>query len=398
MKKQGLKYKTQAILLLIYAALLFIPGIITFIRLIHGDIKTVSAAERRSLTTISDMAQSQGLSQKMERFEDLMEDQLAWRDPVTVAFNRLMVFGFQRPTEERVVFGKDGYWFLTGTANSLFARMEFARGKSISKELALKTGRVYGRLQQLLARQKITAVTIFAPTKSYAFRNKLPPEFRKIYHQINERNIEKVVHAMKKHSTNIHYPLDIVRSFPGGEVFNRRSFHWHEGGAQRVLHSLFEDEKPFLHLSLSAVPLGTPFITLSDPQFDMARILGLGKLPYTFTQFQTPFETKTVYNKDYKNLETFMINKNYLKITESSNRNGLKALLVTDSFGLAARPYLEQHFQKTAFVSTNGFRPRPGIVKKMVDIFNPDIVIFLFNENLANIPEALLNLFSLEST
>lgn len=396
MKQNPAKRKIHTILLAIYAAFLFIPGSMTLIHLIQGKVNTLSQAERRPLTTLADAAQAQGLSQKMERFEDLVEDQLAWRDSVTIAFNRLMVFGFRRPTAERVVFGKNGYWFLTGDAANLFSRVEFARN-TIPEAAAKMTGREYARMQQAFALDDITVVTIFAPTKHFAFRDKLPLEFKKIYQRMNERNIEKIVQAMRQTSQKVYYPLDLVRSFPEDHIFNRRSFHWHEGGAQRVLHALFKEKKPFAHLNLNAVPIETLQAVQSDPLFDTARILGLGGMPYTFTQFKTSVSAEPVYDADYQKLEAFMSNKDYLKVTASSNKNGLKALLITDSFGLAARHYLELHFEKTAFVSTNGFRPRPGIVKKMASSIHPDVIIFLINENLANIPQALLNLFSLES-
>ncbi len=395
MKKNPAKRKIHIIMLIIYTAVLFIPGSVTLVHLMRGDVKTLSQAERRPMTTLTDVALAQGLSQKMERFEDLVEDQLAWRDNVTIAFNRLMVFGFRRPTAERVVFGKNGYWFLTGTAGNLFSRVEFARNK-IAEDTAKMTGREYARMQRAFASDNITVVTIFAPTKHFAFRDKLPIEFKKIYQKMDERNIDKIVQALRHSSPYVYYPLDLVRSFPEDHIFNRRSFHWHEGGAQRLLHALFKEKKPFAHLNLNAVPIKAPYAVQSDPLFDIARILGLGGMPYTFTQFRTSVSAKPVYDTDYKNLEAFMSNKDYLKMTASSNKNGLKALLITDSFGLAARHYLELHFEKTAFVSTNGFRPRPGIVKKMADRFNPDVIIFLINENLANIPQALLNLFALE--
>ena len=221
--------------------------------------------------------------------------------------------------------------------------------------------------------------------------------FEKIYQGINERNIEIIVQAIQQTSQRVYYPLDLVCSFPNDRIFNRRSFHWHEGGAQPVQHALFKEKNPFAHLNLNAAPIETPHAVQSDPFFDIARILGLGGMPYTFTQFKTSVSAEPVYDTDYQKLEAFMSNKDYLKVTASSNKNGLKALLITDSFGLAARHYLEIHFEKTAFISTNGFRPRPGIVKKKADSIHPDVIIFLINENLANIPQALLNLFSLDS-
>jgi hypothetical protein len=389
-----MKRRFGVVFISILAASLFYPGFFTIIKLCIGDINKRSEAENRLLTIPLHVTSVRGLGKKCRRIEELLEDQLAIRDSVRMIYNRMMVFGFRRSNHRNIVLGENGYWFNVGHRDRHLFRFESA-GTSLPKFKIDQISRTYQRLDLYLEKNNMISAIFFVPTKPYLQSRNLPGSFRALVPAVGDKSITRLVGAMRRKKCRAFYPFEIASSIPEDILYHRRIFHWNGAGAQQLLYRQFSKENPFVSLSVQPLPCHHLKTEEKKASFDIAMLLGLGPLSYREKLYRMPYEIEELEGQAFNELRKYVNSGLFLRVFESTNENGCRALLVSDSFGWGANNYIPYLFQSTAFVNTNGIRLQHGVIQDMAHAFSPDAIIFILNENHVSDPQWLIKLFSI---
>lgn len=392
-----MKNRTDVIFLLLVIVSFFFPGISTLVKISSGKSIINSRYERRELVSPADMKDAGSLKDTCRIIEGMVEDQLFIRDWIRTLYNRIMVFGFRHSTISSVVIGSDGFWFHVGSLNGSDLKFETVNDVTSESEIN-RLAASFINFSRRMADQNIVTSAVFIPTKITLYPEKLPCCYRKTAVKPVEKNAGRLVSAINNLNGSAAYPVNLADAIPMEDLYDRREFHWHRSGAQRLLYSLFSQENTLEPLNISPVPLSRLRVMPRRSLFDLSRTLGIGEVFYEKRTYVLPFNMVRYYNKKLRLLSrNFMRKEGFSRLYRSTNKNGLRILFISDSFGKKALTYIAQHFQDIVHVNFKRSLPRRGIVAEIVKIFPPDAILFLFHEGMAMKGQKLERLWSLEA-
>ena len=261
---------------------------------------------------------------------DYFSDNFAFRRQMVTANTALKETLFQTSAlPEKVVIGKDGWYFMTDTVDDCFGR------KTLSDLQISEISYNIGLLQDTLTEEGIDFVFTIAPNKNSLYPQYMPQRYQKFAKGHETSNAARLTPYLKK--AGIRY-VDLFKLF-GGEskvYYHKTDSHWNNAGAALAQDALLTALKK-KHTDYTNKPYterydfeGDLFAMLYPSGTDHERELYY-KLPdYTYKQeIESTFDPKIE--------------------TSCSSAEG-SVVMFRDSFGNALLPFIASEYSEGYFV------------------------------------------------
>jgi hypothetical protein len=358
----------QWIFLFSIAAILLIPGAISIKNVLsHSQLEKSDVENRRlALLKKDDIIQ---WPPNIDNIEKALNDQVGFRSGAIQFFNRLLINVFSHTSSRRVAIGSGDYWFLmdwtqTGPGGEICdGSYQFNQQKI--NNLAINIERQFSRWEK----QGIEIDFIAVPSKPSVYTEKMPSYIRRSCGKNLNAALRKTVASLNQKRPIISYPLEYARSLKDNDIYYSKSFHWHVGGAQKLLSHIY----PALSFSDQQITRTSP------PLWDLGRMSGIGKYPYNYTTMKNNYTVKKGSFNDPV-LDKHMKANNMILKYDSDNKNNKTAVIISNSFGWSALEVVGQMFETTYLFETNRFTPKNGFSDKILKQIQPDNVIFLMQD------------------
>lgn len=372
--KKNLFIKYQ--LTVIFLVIIFSSGISKIIGLNDFDRKDENRRFRDSLTV-----NISKLDDFPSDFELYTNDNFYFRSPLLDMFHRIKFYGFNvSPHPDQTIIGKDGWYF-----------------RSEEKELAILNGSLDFSLETLdsfsneweertryLKELNIPAFWIIAPLKHYVYDDKLPYNVQRS--QTN-RITTLTQHLETDFPNLIINPLETLRANKDTEkLYFKLDNHWnaHAGllTTQLLIQRLRTEfpnkeipDVPPLHWKGDTIQEGIHY-----------RVLGIDALSeYRQTPVMEHPQSIVAEKYGFKSIEGFPYPWAFEnRFVNDSIKNGLRVLIIRDSFGEAIEPFCREVFKESLFIFDAW---QYKLNKPIIDRFKPDVIVFLSLET--NVPNFL---------
>ena len=245
---------------------------------------------------------------------------------------------FSQTGNEQVLLGKDGWLYFADTMPDFYRRnaLEDAQIDQIASSIAA--------LSQVLARQGIGFTFLCAPNKNTVY-----PEHMPCYASPAEGagNLERLQAALVERGVDVLDAAALLRARkPEGQLYFKTDTHWNARGALVVYRALMErlaqGEPGIAHESFEAYDAyEVPLEDIVTVQGDLAALyLPLSKA--TETDARPAMERRYAVDGVMRSLSDMMIR-------TRSDANGLRVLVLRDSFGEALFPYMANNLGRLLF-------------------------------------------------
>jgi hypothetical protein len=386
MTQKSLPFIRFAVIALMIAAMI-IPGIATVAKVASGGEQRRSMLELRRLSTFQQL----GARIASGRFDwstlpgaldSSFEDQLAGRVAITQSVNSTLALGLSHSTADEITIGQDGFWFRTGDSYDMLA---CASPSGIDENAASALEAAYLGLDQRMAAQGIQLYMLIVPNKAAVYPEELPPH---VASRCVERPYfaETMAQRLRADGVRIAFDLDWFRTYPAERLWDRRNYHWTTGGGMAFMSYQFSDG---LLSDLDIEPATINWLTRRrSERIDIANRLGVFPMTYDYPYPGIPEAIRGVRN----GVEARRVEGDYSAHVNASalsqlrffegRPDGLRAMLIGDSFSKRPDEYFARHFSETLVVQTNsmGSALEPGRFDAIIEQYHPDIVLFMFEQ------------------
>ncbi len=306
-----------------------------------------------------------------KNFDNYINDNILYRKPFLDLFHLSKFYLFKTsPYPEKLIIGRDGWYFNAGKEKKIYEGLEQyseAQLDSFSNE--------WKRRLRFTDSLKIKTYWMIAPMKHSIYSEKLPLNI------VGEKNNRT---TRLKNRMNTEFPdliIDpnqaLLESKDSVNVFFQTDNHWNFSGgeiaANVILKRLKED---FPNAEFGTIP---SFIWEKKIKNDgiQGRLLGIGNISenYYVPAAATQYISKESKKYNLKGIDGFAYNWEYEKDFSCVNlKNGLRVLIIRDSFGEQLIPFLRDSFEESLFIfDAWRYELNEEIILKM----KPDIVIFI---------------------
>lgn len=354
-------------LLIAFVLVLLLP-LAGFFLLPHKDI---SSSERRKLVSTPELPSSLKDIEKFTfKFTVFYNDHFGFRDELIYLHNKLKYSFNISPNSRHALIGKQD-WLYSQTHQSRTLKNPSAT------ELKL-IANYYNDWNSWFESQQIPYILTFIPHKSevhpeylpyYWPQDNQPTFYDTILNQLSEQPKLDTVNAKQ---------LLLDNKKEGVPLYFKNDHHWNMIGADIVQNGIAERIKRYLDIrpiltgpaSFSWQAQGKP-IYQQDAPFNKL----IQYRDSLTTQLGLAGEQPELYPiPDWLNDKKFrIINPPPFETVRSFPQNGLKALVIRDSYSRALIPYFNQYFGEVMYLWR--YHPSPETMSNMISSFQPDIVI-----------------------
>lgn len=259
-------------------------------------------------------------------FTAFLKDYIPFRQPVTQAYNNLMVNAFG-VGDDSVVIGKEGWLFYNSNAKDpMTNELIDYTGSSMYTQTQMERVAAEVRAADEFCKQYGTQmIFLIAPNKSTTYADYMPDAYARVS---EENRMDVLVDYLRANTeATILYPKEeLMKAASKEKIYYSNDTHWNGLGAfyaTELMTDVFELEYP----KLDSIGL----IEESSPE-DLKYMLGVSEYE--------PDEGNTIPNYDAL-YQTSLINSwESMDSYQSTNQNGKKMLLLGDSFSEKLVPAL----------------------------------------------------------
>jgi alginate O-acetyltransferase complex protein AlgJ len=315
--------------------------------------------------------------QRLDKFpsdaEAYINDNFSFRTPLLNAMSRIKFYGFRvspKPTQTSI--GKDGYMFLAGKETDQYSgRLDF------SSEQLNKFQQLWDRRNTYFESKAIKSYFLICPSKHVIHDDKLPSFVRK---SSTQSRVEQIKTAMAlKCSRLIIDPSEELRKVRKQQkIFFKMDNHWnYKAGkiaSELVLQSISRDFPEFsadliVEWKDTLLKRGIHYNTLAIKELVEADVVPVIKNS----------SAREVERFGFKCPEYFPYCWDYERRFKSQNKNGIRALIIRDSFGEQLLPFLSEVFEESMFIFDAW---QYGLNEHIIELYQPNVVIYVTVESL----------------
>ncbi len=306
-----------------------------------------------------------------KEYSNYLSDNFTFRTPLLNFYHHLKFNIFKiSPHPEKTIIGKSGWYFLSEKELKIIeGKLNFNQTELIQFE------NEWQRRKKFLDSLDIKYHWVIAPMKHNVYNEYLPFNV----HQSKNRRIETLVH----HLSNKKFPDLIIDPVPemkqqkdSIKLFYHLDNHWNYRSGYLITKLLLSTiQKDFPNANI-------PDITEHYWEYDTVRkgihydVLGIKNLWEIEQKPIFPYHSsKKVENYGFPPVQGFAYPWDYeWRFVNDSLQNGLRILIIRDSFGFQVSPFIRDSFKESLFIfDAWQYKLNEDIILK----YQPDVVIFL---------------------
>ena len=294
-----------------------------------------------------------------KNFENYFNDNLAFKNEIRKIRSKLMLNLFNISSDERVIVGKEKWFFYTGDSTIT----DLQKTKKYTKKQKKKIKDSLLSTQEKLSEKNIDFYILILPNKETVYNDKL----KNIINISNNKKskIDDLIDYLNKNSDlKIVYPKDdLVKNRKNYETYYKYDTHWNDYGSYFGVMQLMKVIDP--SFEIPKVEVKKKIVSSGDLAIMNLMSNVKNKEPKT-SKFYDEIEYKC------DELETY-------KTCDSDNAIYDKTLLfVGDSFRIATAQYFSKIYKKSIIIHKNNYN------EDFIKQYNPDIVVYEAVERLSD--------------
>lgn len=301
-----------------------------------------------------------------KEFDSYYRDAFSFRTPILDVYQRFKLEVLKiSPKPKLTLIGSDGWLFNARKEIEIFrGEWDFTEKELIEFEMEWE-----GRFR-ILDSLDIETFWYVIPMKHYVYADKLPFNLRMkepkrvsiLSHRLNERLHEFVVD-----------PTGTLRAARDtSEVYYRNDNHWHSKGAHLIAKDILDNlQRQWPNAIFNLPSFSWKQVTRNGGCH--ANAIGRNELSEPDWQpvFLNPIEESDKY--DFVPPSDFPYPGDYEHVFRNQNGNGLKILVIGDSFSGNLRPFISQVFSESVFIFDSW---QYGLNLDIILTLKPDVVVF----------------------
>lgn len=360
-KRTFVKYQ----LTIIFILMIFVPGILKIAGVKGFERKDES---RRFKDEVKfDIGRLDYFPAAVDSFTN---DNFYFRTPFLDFFHRMKFFAFDvSPHPDQTIIGKEGWYFIAGKELEIIKRdLDFS-----NEELAAFKKEWQGRIAYL-EQLDIPAFLIMAPMKHHVYDDKLPYN---IYQSPNNRTTILAKYLDSNFPGLIIDPLEVLKANKDkGNLYFKLDNHWNTCAGYLTAELIVEKLRlAFPEKNVVDIP---PFYWKgSTIQSGIHyHVMGIDELEEyaDYPVFKNP-QSIEVEKFEFEGVEGFAYPQDFEKrFVNKSLENGLRVLVIRDSYAEAVLPFFCEIFKESLFIFDAW---QYKLNKLIIESYKPDVVIFL---------------------
>ena len=352
-------------LIIIFLVLVFLPGMSKIVGLKDFARKDENRRFNDSLTI-----DIKKLDKFPSDFNSYVNDNFYFRAPLLGLFHRMKYYAFNiSPHPKKTLIGEDGWYFIGGK------EIEILKGKLDFSPIVLDsfTNEWKNRIDYF-DRKGIPVYWIIAPMKHTVYTDKLPYN---VDHSHGNRITVLTAHLQKYFPDLIINPLEELRAHKDKEnLYFKLDNHWNTHAGYLTMQLLIEKlrmkfpdkevvDVPSFHWKGKIIQKGIHY-----------SVLGIDELSeYSESPVMDHPHSRIAEKYGFKGIDMFAYPNDFEKhFVNDSLPNGLRVLIIRDSYGAAVIPFAREIFKESLFIFDAW---EYKINKTIVEQFKPDVVIYL---------------------
>jgi len=306
-----------------------------------------------------------------QNFNHYVNDNIIFRKPFLDLFHHSKFYIFKTsPYPNKLIIGKDDWYFNAGKEKEIYTGLNYFS----EVQLDSFTNEWEKRIQ-FIDSLNIKAYWIIAPMKHSIYSEKLP-------YNIVRKNENRTFQLKKR--MNEDFPGLIIdpnsllkKAKDSTQVFYKTDNHWNFSAGEIVAHQLFKlfkKEFPTKQFGKSPQIKWEKKIKKDGIQ---SRLLGVENISEEYFTPSASTNYISIEEKKYKfkGIESFAYNWEFEKcFINSKLTNGLRILIIRDSFGEQLIPFMRDSFEESLWIFDAW---RYGLNKEIILEMKPDIILFV---------------------
>jgi len=387
-----MKKITKIVILLSFFIIILIPLLLT-----DFEGGKISSKENRLLATFPQIVDSQGNISISEigKLDDWLNDNIGLREQFVSAYTNIMVKCFGRSSNEKVLFGKDGWYFYTLDNN-----VEIGLGEHLLTDEQLQT---IAKNQQIISdyykNKGIEYTLVITPSKASVYTEELPQASSLTYtmaDQVTEyltKNTDIKVISVKD---------AVIDEKQNGQTFLKTDTHWNQFGSYAAYREIIEN------LDGDMTPVDVDFTTETyELTGEMGSMLGEPTIFEPETCQKAVFDQHSYFITEgdvYNSLAAIQqqVEHNYPAVVLRNDTVSEKRLLILGDSQWETIRSLPQYFAENY---SDVVSMRADTLYQNIDLIsNPDTILFACSERyidtklLHDVPSYILNSVDLPSS
>lgn len=313
--------------------------------------------ENRNMTEKPTFSLS-GIKTFPKEYENYYNDNLPFRSKL-IGTNALINYKvFKQAPENKVIIGKDGWLFYNPPKEDSDPIGQCTDKVFLRDETLKTTAENLINIRNILSSNNRQFVAMLCPNKESIYgKDFLPKEYKAKSQSMGDLLAE---YMQENTDINFVYPKkslqESIKKYPQYDFYYKLDTHWNNLGgfigAKELLTSINVEVPTFDEVTISST---------EGRMGDLANMSGkpemfIGDTSYTVDNYIQEWPSK---NPEISRVTTY----------NNENGNGLKVLVIRDSFSEGLYPYLNSTFSQSNYIQITEFYP------EVVEKCNPDIVI-----------------------
>ena len=359
--QKALKY----ILPIVFLILLILPFINDQLKLWEFERKDENRQFRDSLSI-----DIKRLGYFPKEAESYLNDNFSFRTPLLNLYHEIKFSYFKiSPHPEKTIVGNDNWFFMAGEEKEIYEG-----NKNFSKLELNQFLTEWKYRKKYLDSLNIKTYWVIAPFKHNVYSEKLPFNI----YASKTRRVDQLKGHFKKDLPNLIFdpvPL-LIKNKDDRKLFYKMDNHWNYHSGYLTTKKLLEIiKKDFPNIKIENIP-NFSWKEKTVQTGIHYTVIGIDRLSEVR---QTPIINNPMSSKDenygFKYFKDWAYPSEFEKrYTNKKIKSGLKILFIRDSFAEQLIPFVSEVFKESLFIFDSW---QYGLNKPIIEIFKPDIVVFL---------------------
>ncbi len=364
MKRYKIKKITETVLILLFILVIFTPPIAT---IITSSSDGVSMTEKRKLAPLPSITASGLLfADHTKQCENYLNGHIGFRKHLIHLHNYIKLFWLRVSPSERVLIGKDGWYFITNN-NSI---KDFRGLDPLTPDELKRWKDALEARKRWLGNQGIQYMFVVAPGKQSIYPEFFPPTYNKVN---DKTHLDQLMEYLEKYSTVKIVDLrpHLLKEKNNSSLYYKTDTHWNANGALVAYNAIMDNMWKFF----PEEPQNNTMLMKKNPiggYGDLQTMLAAGKLPDEPFLVYVPISPLATKKELSIDLATGHQPKDRKPFKTSCDTRGIKAIVLRDSFFTSLVPIFSEHFEEAIYIWRSYDH---NAINDLIKYMKPDIVI-----------------------
>ena len=326
-------------------------------------------SENRALAVFPEFNVNQ-LDKFPHEFDTYLDDNYTFRAPFLGLYHDLKFRMGISPNRNDVLIGTNGHFFMAQKDQKVFIGKYDYTTERLDSMISIWEIR-----EEYLKSKNIPFYWLVAPNKHHVYPEYLPIGYRE---KNRNRTLALEERFNKRFPSKLIYPLDVMLEHrEKQDAYFKQDNHWSNKGAfiayEELMKTLKKDFPALKMLKYQSVQWkqvnkdNGNLLNFLGKEGQLSELVYVPEFPHSAAVEVQKFELKPSegfpYSWDYE-----------IRYKNENALNKKKVLIIRDSFGGFIMPFLNETFSETLYIF-DGWKY--GVNKEIIDLFQPDIILFL---------------------